>query len=276
MKDSLGKRMKNNYEIPARTTLPYRMPVIIRLDGKAFHTFTCKYIKPFDVYLHDTMAEVTRYLCENIQTCVFGYTQSDEISLLLHPYKKLDTQPWFGNNIQKITSISASYASTGFNLIHQYKKEPALRNPTINTCYWIPKSPEQNMKEDLQKLAQFDSRVFVLPEAEVNNYFLWRQQDATRNSVQMLAQSLFSHNDLQGAGSAKLQDMCFQQGHNWNDLETWKKRGTAVYKTYFHSLDKSEEPFKTLTIGNWTIDKEIPIFSQDKNFIEQHLKIEQE
>jgi tRNA(His) 5'-end guanylyltransferase len=293
MRDDLGKRMKENYEHTAQTTLPKRLPTIIRLDGKAFHAFTANCERPFDKTLHDTMVEVTKYLCENIQTCVFGYTQSDEISLLLHPYKKLDTQPWFGNNVQKITSVSASFATAKFNQLwlqeyfavdeFSYKE---TKRPNV-TEHFNEKSLDGGLYNHIevgdiinymplhQTLAFFDSRVFVLPEAEVCNYFIWRQQDATRNSKQMLARSLYSHKECENKNGSELQDMCMEKGHNWNDLDTWKKRGTAMYKIE-EDVPRTGSMAIDILKTTWTADYNIPIFSQDRNFIEQHLKTESE
>lgn len=279
MKDSLGERMKELYEVSSQTTLVGRMPVIIRLDGKAFHTFTRKCEKPFDGKLHNTMCLTMEFLCRNIQTAVFGYTQSDEISILLHPYKKLDTCSWYGNNVQKMTSVSASFATGYFNEIYDWQKllddngELTLRNPTLNGDFFIP-------TPIIDKLAFFDSRVFNIPEAEVANYFHWRQKDAERNSIQMLAQSLYSHKELDKKNSSDLQEMCFQKGYNWNDLDTWKKRGSAVYKKrqeHLYGIEGTNKlyPYSAPTYG-WFIDQDIPIFSQDRNFIEKHLEVEQE
>lgn len=178
---NLEERMKQNYEHPYRIQLPKRMPVILRLDGKAFHTFTRHMNKPFDTELILLMQDVTKHLLENIQNAVLGYTQSDEISILLMNYSKFTTESWFDNTLQKMVSISAamasSYATLEYNYNHLYDNEP------------VPIPP--------RKYIHFDSRVFVLPESEVNNYFVSRQQDCQRNSIQMVAQSLYSHKSLQ-------------------------------------------------------------------------------
>ena len=112
---TLGDRMKNNYENITRYYLTRRMPVIIRLDGRSFHTFTRGFKKPFDDILVKTMQDTMKYLCENIQGCVLGYTQSDEISLVLTDYAEITTEAWFGNNLQKMCSVSASMATVAFN-----------------------------------------------------------------------------------------------------------------------------------------------------------------
>lgn len=112
--DSLGDRMKG-YEGVSRNFLTRRVPAIIRLDGKAFHTFTKGMEKPFDPVLTQAMQETMKYLCENIQGCVLGYTQSNEITLVLTDYATIQTDAWFGYNIQKMCSVSASMATMAFN-----------------------------------------------------------------------------------------------------------------------------------------------------------------
>ena len=206
MKDDLGDRMKSNYEDRTRYYLPRRTNTIIRLDGKAFHSFTRNLKKPFDYDLIEAMNYATLKLCENIQGAVLGYTQSDEISILLQDYKKITTDAWFDGNIQKITSISASMCTAYFN---DFFKSKIYNN----------------------KWAIFDSRVFVIPDIiEVENYFIWRQKDCVRNSISMLAQSLYSHKELNKKSQSDMQEMIFQKGENWNDEHSWVKRGRFVVK----------------------------------------------
>lgn len=225
----MGERMKTNYEEVWKIKLPMRIPVMIRLDGKCFHDFTRDMKRPFDKDFINNMASLAYYLCEEVQGVVFAYVQSDEISLLLHNYKKLGSQSWFGNEIQKMVSISGGMASAWFT-------------------------------EEYGKTAIFDSRVFVLPEAEVVNYFIWRQQDATRNSIMMLAQSLYSHKQLHKKDCHEMQDMMMEKDVNWNNLEDWKKRGLVVRKKY----------------NKWVKDFHVPIFTKNRNYIEKYLKVEEE
>lgn len=234
-KTSIGDRMKNNYEKIWKTKLPMRMPVIIRLDGKSFHTLTKKLSKPFDKDFINIMDETAVELCKNIQGAQIAYVASDEISILLHNYKKLNSDAWFGNQIQKMTSISAAIASTHF---------------TNAWNHWY---------ED-EKNSYFDSRVFVLPENEVCNYFIWRQNDWTRNSVQMVARSVYSHKECHKKNNSELQEMVFQKGINWDSIDTSLKRGRAIIKNQEES---------------WVVDKNIPIFTQDRNYIEENLKVEE-
>lgn len=207
---TLGDRMKNFYENRTKQYLARRINTIIRLDGKAFHTYTKGLEKPFDEGLIEDMQEVTKYLCENIQGAKCGYTQSDEITILLTDYDRLDTTAWFDGNVQKITSISAALATAKFNEL-RFKRS-----------------------SDSAKLALFDSRVFQIPEKEeVVNCFLWRQRDAEKNSIAMLAQSLYSPTELHKKNGSDMQEMCFQKGHNWNSLHFSKKRGSFIVKNTY-------------------------------------------
>jgi len=234
----LGDRMKG-YENVSRFYLTKRMPAIIRIDGKSFHTYTKNLSKPWNQDFVSTMLETTKYLCENISGSKIAYWQSNEISILITDYDDINTQAWFDKNIQKIVSVSASIATASFNrLMEKY------------FC-------------TIPSLAFFDSRVFVLPKEDVCNYFVWRQQDATRNSVQGLAQSNFSHKQLHSLNISQLQDkLMIEKNINWNDCLTWQKRGAcAVKENYF--LEGGVERSK------WIIDWEIPIFTQDRNYIER-------
>jgi tRNA(His) 5'-end guanylyltransferase len=240
-KDGLGTRMKC-YEDVSKNRLTRRTPVIIRLDGKAFHTFTKrKPIQdgrrgdPFSVVMNDCMNATSIGLARRIQTAAFVYHQSDEISILLKDWENLNTEPWFDGQVQKIVSIAAAMASTMFNRVYGLYED-------IEDCSDIP---------------LFDARVFNLPKEEVVNYFIWRQQDATRNSINMLAQYHFPHKELQGKNVSQVQDMMMEHKNiNWNDLDTWKKRGTCIVDG-----DKG-----------WKIDRDIPIFTQDRDYIGQYVQ----
>lgn len=255
-KDSLGDRMKN-FEDSFRQYLPIRMPVIIRVDGSHFHSYTAKCKKPVDMGLIDCMNDTAIALCEAIQGAQLAYVQSDEVSILVTNYQELNTQSWFDNNLQKMVSVSASTASVNFTLnSHKIWGSVGVREP-------IP----------TLKPAYFDSRAFVLPKEEVTNYFLWRQNDATRNSVQMLARSLYSHKQLENKNNSELQELCFQKGKNWNDCPTFQKRGRCIVKV--KSIKEGRNP-KTGEIfqaerSEWAIDNEIPIFSQKRDYIDNYV-----
>ena len=269
-KDSLGDRMKEYYENRAKTYLTRRTPVIIRLDGKAFHTFTKGLKKPYDEIFHNTMNATMKYLCENIQGCKLGYTQSDEITLLLTDYDTLDTDAWFDNNVQKICSVSASMATMVFNAVFSELYHNAMfeeENPTINPYFDVL----------FKKLntAMFDSRCFNIPADEVTNCFIWRQQDATRNAIQMLGQCNFSHKELQGKSCNDIQDMLMtQKGINFNDMPTEFKRGVCCVKEEYATVDLStySGPIEPITRTRWVLDKEIPVFTQDRSYVDRTFK----
>lgn len=268
-RDSLGDRMKNNYENRAKTYLTRRMPVIIRLDGKAFHTFTKGMKKPYDEIFHNTMNATMKYLCENIQGCKLGYTQSDEITLLLTDYDTLDTDAWFDNNVQKICSVSASMATMKFNQVLRNLVSDWMDENAVHTGVDIQLPLEARAyTRAITTGAMFDSRCFNIPVEEVTNCFIWRQQDATRNAIQMLGQCNFSHKELQGKSCNDIQDMLMlQKGINFNDMLTEFKRGVCCVK--------KEVPCTDRLIGyklDWVLDKEIPIFTKDRNYVDRTFK----
>ena len=226
VKDDLGKRMKVFYEQIPKTRLMRRTPVAIRIDGKAFHTFTKGMKKPFDDILMLSMQETMKFLCENIQGCVFGYTQSDEITLILIDYQTFTTSAWFDYEVQKMCSIAASMATMQFNKV--FAENVSLEKKQIKgTNKYI-----EVMERAVQKGAMFDARCFNIPKEEVTNLVYWRQIDAARNSVQMVGQANFSHAELQHKTSNMIQDMLHEQrGINWNNYATPYKRGTSCIKT---------------------------------------------
>ena len=277
LNDNLGTRMKTYYESIPKTKLMRRCPVAIRIDGKAFHTFTRGFQRPFDNILIESMQDTMKYLCENIQGCKLGYCQSDEISLLLTDYENINTAAWFDYEVQKMCSIVASMATLEFNrafgervdeeygYIESEAMFPSLEEETFRQ---IEKEYEAHQKA-LNKGAMFDARCFSIPKDEVCNYFLWRQNDCTRNSIQMVGQANFSHKELQKKSCDKIQDMLMlEKGINWNDFPTVQKRGSCCTKTGKHTVvDMKTGEQKERFV--WEIDKEIPIFTQDRNYIER-------
>ena len=250
----LGDRMKV-YENVNRFYLTKRMPLIIRIDGRAFHTFCKGFKKPYDLIFAQSMQATAFNLCKNIEGCKLAYTQSDEISLLLTDYDELETQAWFDKNLQKIISISASMATLYFN-----KSFKDLSEEWCESYYeaWNNSEEDNRYYNTLRKAqftATFDSRAFCLPKEEVANYFVWRQKDATRNSINSLAQANFSHKSLQGLNVNQVQDrLVSEKGINWNDQPTEFKRGTCCIKAE----------------DGWKIDKEIPVFTEDRDYIERY------
>lgn len=228
-KDSLGTRIKG-YENISRFYLTKRTPLIIRLDGKAFHTLTRGLEKPWDRDFTNAMLYTMQMLCEQVENVKLAYWQSDEISLLLTDYDRLETEAWFSRNLQKMVSVSASIATHAFN--------DNFSHPT--------------------KVGYFDSRAFTIPKEEVCNYFIFRQNDASRNSVQGLGQANFSHKSLHGLNNSQVQDkLMLEKGINWNDTPTIFKRGACCLRK-----DKK-----------WVADYEIPIFTKDRDYIERLVSV---
>lgn len=275
-KTTIGDRMKNNYENITRYYLTRRMPVIIRIDGKAFHTFTRGFKKPFDDVLVKTMQDTMKYLCENIQGCVLGYTQSDEISLVLTDYAELTTDAWFGNNLQKMCSVSASMATLAFNKFFRenidnwgYDNFPDFAEGGTNKEVDPSLLKQLDIYFSRRNTAMFDSRVFTIPKEEVCNYLIWRQQDATRNSIQSVGQANFSQKELNGKSCNDIQDMLMlQKNINWNDYATTLKRGSCCIKKVIQDPDVDIKD-GTYPVTRWVIDNEIPIFTQDRNYVEK-------
>ena len=278
--DDLGKRMKEFYEQVPKTRLVRRMPVAIRIDGKAFHTFTRGFKRPFDQMLIETMQQTTKYLCENIQGCVLGYTQSDEITLILVDYKNLNSSAWFDYEVQKMCSISASMATMAFNRIFREKVEE-MREEMFEA--WNVPDEKFKLLESYDKAidrgAMFDARVFNIPKEEVTNLIYWRQLDATRNSIQMVGQANFSHNELHGKSCNEIQDMLMtQKGINWNDFMCYQKRGTCVVKdnttvTAAATDEAGNVTTKAIQRPHWLIDECIPIFrGEDREYIDKLIR----
>lgn len=267
MKDALGDRMKDFYESRTRVKLPRRTYTIIRIDGKAFHTYTRGLERPFDDGLIEDMNATTAYLCKNIQGAKFGYVQSDEISLVLTDFDKLGTHAWFDNNVQKMTSVAASMATSEFNRLRLMRFVDENRNIGATT---------RDIKEF--KMAEFDARVFQIPFIdEVINYFIWRQQDAVRNSISSVAQSLYSSKELHGVKTDEMQEFIFKKGINWNDYSYRKKRGGLIGKVKTviikEQQGKNEEVLENEFVRNKWQNIETPTFTQDREFIKDLLKI---
>lgn len=272
--DSLGDRMKG-YENISRAYLTRRVPVIIRLDGKAFHTFTRGLDKPFDKSLMKIMQLTMHYLCSNIQGCVFGYTQSDEITMVLTDYATIKTDAWFGYNVQKMASVSASMATMEFNRLFRKEFEDMILEWAPDREDLAPLEERLAKLRDKQFKACFDARCFSVPVDEVCNCLIWRQQDATRNSIEAVGQANFSHKQLMGKSCNEIQDMLFKEkGVNWNDFPTDCKRGSACYRVVSEEeIDDPRNPGNKITVRrrHWVVDIGIPVFSQDRQFVERFL-----
>lgn len=253
-KDSIGDRMKSQYENRTKYFLPRRTYTVIRLDGKAFHSFTKDLDRPYDSGFMSIMDSTAVHLCRNLQGAKFAYIQSDEISILLTDFETPTTQAYFDGEIQKIVSVSASLATGIFNHYYSTGRHISTLNQTL-------------------RIAAFDSRVFTIPDpTEVENYFIWRQQDATRNAIQMAGQAHFSHSSLQGISCEEIQEKLFQEKQvNFDKYPVGFKRGRLVtYQALPNYIYTKKDDELTQTIENmrhsWVIEGP-PIFTKDREYL---------
>ena len=255
MIDVLGNRLKTKFEDPFRVMLPQRTYTIVRIDGKAFHTFTKKLPKPYCKSLSDALNKAAKTLCKEMMGCRLAYGQSDEYSFLLTDFEKDETEMWFSGNIQKITSVASSIFTAAFNQV------------------WIP--PTIYSLPPANQLAFFDARVFIIPDRnDVVKYFIWRQNDASRNSLNMLASCHFSHKELMGKGSKDKHEMLHTKSVNWSKEPTEFKRGRVIHKferekevSYTHKKTKQTH-IQKVTESAWEVDYEIPVFNRTPEYLD--------
>jgi len=260
MKDQLGDRMKEYYEDRTRYLLPRRTYTIIRIDGKAFHTYTHGLTRPFDMGLIEDMDATACYLCKNIQGAKMGFVQSDEISIVMTDFDKINTSAWFDGNLQKIASIAASLATAKFNELRFMRYAEVV-------------GTEDHEYVDFSqcKLATFDARVFTIPsKIEVANMLIWRQQDTVRNSISSVAQYWYpNHKDLEFKSTADMQEMIHEKGDNWNNYDAKLKRGRFIFKkevqleTPFIGIEFAQNSY----VRNTWVSEECPIFTQEPDFL---------
>lgn len=272
--------MKENYENRFKFKLTRRTPVIVRIDGKAFHTWARGFNKPFDRVLSNAMDRTMYQLCENIQGCVFGYTQSDEITLVLNDYRTLDTSAWFDYEVQKICSVSASMATAYFNRnffnevdrFYEFINDENLNEEKLKAYYFIDGYDAalklyDKYSKAIEKMAMFDARCFNIPESECTNCIVWRQQDASRNSVEMVGRTYFSDKELFKKNCSNIQDMLMEKHNvNWNGFPVRYKRGCACYK--MNVTENETERSK------WVVDYEMPIITQDREYVERWVRLD--
>lgn len=202
MKDAIGARIKR-YEQVYNHTLTPRSCLFIRVDGKAFHTYTRGMKRPYDVRIIEAMRYAAKKTITHMQGVKGAYIQSDECTFMLTDFDELETQGWFNYELNKVVSISASAYTMYFN--------QAMRAAGIT------------------KEAMFDSRAFIVPQDDAPNVFIWRQRDWQRNSVQMLARSLYSQKELQGKNVQELRSMILDKGTDWHGLPGQLKNGTFLF-----------------------------------------------
>ena len=206
----IGERMKR-YERTTDFYLPPRTPVLIRVDGRAFHTWTRRADRPFDRDIAESMVEATIVCAKEMAGFRLAYHQSDEVTFVLLDTATLQTQPWFDNRLSKLASVTASMFTAAFNA--------AIHDRADRTSLWV-RGP-----------ATFDARVFPVPLDDTPNVFVWRQRDWRRNSITMLASALCSHRELHGRSTAERLALCRERGRPWENLDPWEKYGTFVSHT---------------------------------------------
>jgi tRNA(His) 5'-end guanylyltransferase len=264
--DSLGDRMKGYYEKRSATYLPRRSYTMMRIDGKAFHSYTKGLIRPFDAGLIEDMDNTAIHLCSQIQGAKAAFVQSDEISILITDFDDIKTDAWFDGNVQKMCSISASTAASKFNQLRWMRFLNEKYNNTTDEVKWVWFEQAASLK-----LANFDSRVFILPSrTEVENYFIWRQQDTVRNSISSVAQSMFSHKKLNGKNTTQMMEMCWQKGINWNDYDPKYKRGRMIVRKEIVVKTEGEgQPY----IRNVWVSEAPPTFTQERDYLKSIIPI---
>lgn len=250
VKDPLGDRIKNKYEANYSLSLLPLVPTVCRLDGKCFKSFTRNLNRPYDMNFINLMIATTKYLVESVDMCVIGYTQSDEITLILYSdnYK---SEIFFNGKHSKLVSILASRATAVFN-----KKMK----------YYLPDKYKEYA--DIDSSPEFDNRAFVVPSLEeACNALLWREKDATRNSVSMLAQSCYSHKQLYKKSTSDMHEMLFQKGINWNDQPTAFKKGSYLRKVKtYEPLPK--EIFEKIPITYKTTVEDLSVIRHEVKVID--------
>lgn len=242
-KDSIGNRMKSNYENRSRYYLTRRIPVIMRLDGRAFHTLTKKHCnKPFDINFSNSMKEAAREVLNDIMGAQCAYIQSDEVTILITDFDKLNTEAWFDYNIQKMVSISSSLMSLVFTRV-------------------FTRDFTKFLTEDTNIKGIFDCRVFNIPKEEVCNNFIWRQQDWHRNSISMYTASFYSQKEMHKKNTKDMHEMLHKKGVNWAELPDRWKNGVFIGRKVCSSNDRE----------SFLVWEACPIFTKNRQIIEQYL-----
>ena len=233
-------------------------PAIIRIDGRAFHTFTKNFDRPYDYVLIEAMQHTMLRLCQNTPGCRFGYTQSDEISLILTNRNAQDA--WFDWRIEKLCSVTASMASTYFT--HEFEK--AVKE---DYSWRVDEERRYRYLSALGIGAVFDARVFNIPREALADYIAWRQTDASRNSLN-------TKSELHGAKAQRIHDMLHAADVNWNDQPTYVKRGTSclLVETEKHGYDPIADTEVIVKRMRWRIDRDMPIIARDTVYLEEAIR----
>lgn len=256
---AFGIRMKE-YEAVSKTKLMRRTPVIIRLDGKCAHSFCRNLNRPYDAIFNEALNNTMLRLTKNIQNCVFGYRQSDEISLVLIDYETLETDAWFDYTVQKLTSVAASMATLYFNQEFRQLAEEEIwlyRNSLVPQSVEYQEKMEKyhkTLRKCIETGLMFDARAFNVPREEVTNAIYWRQKDAIRNSINMCGQYHFSHGELQSKSCEDVLKMLENKGIHWNTMPICYQRGVSCLKDE----------------NGWHLDLTMPILKdENRNYLEE-------
>ena len=226
MKDELGRRMKRDYEDALRLYLPRRSYYVLRVDGRAFHTFTRELERPYCHRLAEALDHAAVSVCGQMDGCQFAYGQSDEYSFLLSDVANENNALWFDGNVQKIVSVAASLFTAAFNVGFGGGA-----------------------------MATFDARVLLISQrSEVEQYFIWRQLDASANSLNQLAAAHYSHAELIGKSTAEKHELLYAKGINWAAQRADFKRGRVVKRTSAG--------------GTWEVDREPTVFQRERGYLD--------
>lgn len=260
---SLSDRMKR-YEASYGILIPPRTYTIVRVDGKNFSKFTKRMNKPFDDQFSESMDYAAIELCKYFNP-KFAYVQSDEISLVFTDIENIDSEMIFDGKVQKICSLTAAKAATSFN-------KRMLMFDAANT---------EDASDFIQALMNgeniydtvFDSRVFIIPDfREVSNYFVWRQQDCTRNSISMAADAVVGKGSSRGMNGSQKQDAMMEKGVNWNEYAVKYKRGVIISKQPIR-VENENAPNRFVMRNKWVIDDATPIFTQKPEYLHDLIPI---
>lgn len=278
----LSNRMKNYYEQVSKTKLMRKCPVAIRIDGCHFRTFTKNLNKPFDDIIIKTMQSTMKYLCANIQGCILGYTQSDEITLILTDYKNIDSDAWFDYEVEKLCSVSASMATLAFNQF--FKENVTLYKLKVSLYKFkayggiskykddITEKYIKNLDKAIENGAIFDARCFNVPKEEVTNLLYWRQKDAIRNSIQMVGQANFSQEELNHKSLEDIKHMLCDKNIVWDVFPKAKRFGSCCIKKETVIENNNPHEPDIYKRNKWVIDDDIPLFKdENRNYIEKLL-----
>jgi tRNA(His) 5'-end guanylyltransferase len=217
-RDDLGDRCKQFERVEADRRAMRGLPLLARLDGRAFHTFTRGLQRPYDPGMSMAMIETTRTLVQEMVALV-GYTQSDEITLAWYEPSQSASDYAFDGRFQKLASVLAGMASARF-------------------CQLLA----EHLPAKVSETPHFDCRIWQVPTlGDAADVFIWREDDATKNSITMAASAHYSDRELDGKSSSAKQEMLWQKGVNWNDFPAFFKRGTYLQRRSFDRTLTDEE-----------------------------------